>query len=189
MVAAGGFLIGIVLFAQLAQPIHRVLDPFQVEGFVSIKQILSEKPIASVPIKVPDLAITTIDRKQLFLKELSSQNQLVVINFWATWCRPCVQEMPDFEKMHQEYQHKKVTFLGIATQDLTPAVREFVSKMNITYEIAADAEKKIAGAFGGVSILPTTVFIDSKNNIVKIHRGYLAKRELEGYLKNLLREP
>ncbi len=188
MVAAGGFLVGAILFAQLAQPIHRVFDPLQVERFVSIKQLFSERQVEGVPIKAPDLAITTIDGKQLSLKELSSQNRLVVINFWATWCRPCIQEMPDFEEMHRAYQHKRVTFLGIATQDLTPAVRKLVAELGISYEIAVDTENKIASAFGGVKVLPTTVFIDNKNTILKTHKGYLAKRELEGNLKEFLTE-
>jgi peroxiredoxin len=188
MVAAGGFLVGVVLFAQLSQPIHRVFDPLQVEGFVSIKQFFSERHVKGVPMKAPDLVITTIDGKQLFLKELCSQNQLVVINFWATWCRPCIDEMPDFEEMHRAYHHKRVTFLGIATQDLTPAVRKFVAEHGITYEIAVDTQNNIASAFGGVNVLPTTLFIDSKNTILQSHKGYLAKRELEGNLKKFLTE-
>jgi peroxiredoxin len=186
MVAAGGFLVGVILFAQLAQPIHRVFDPLQVGEFFSIKQLFSERQVQGVPIQAPDLAITTIDGRKILLKELSSQNELVVINFWATWCRPCTQEIPGFEKIHQAYQHKRVAFLGIATQELTPAVRDFVTKLGITYGIVADAQNKIASAFGGVKVLPTTVFIDNENRIVKIHKGYLAERELEGNLKNLL---
>ncbi|MBW2266902.1 MAG: redoxin domain-containing protein [Deltaproteobacteria bacterium] len=188
MVAAGGFLVGAILFAQLAQPIHGLFDPLQVEGLLSIKQLSFERQVEDVPMKVPDLAITTIDGRQIFLKELSNQNELVVINFWATWCIPCTKEMPDFEKVYRAYRHKKVVFLGIATQDLTPAVRDFVSKLDITYEIAVDAQNKIASAFGGVKALPTTIFVNSKNSIVKTHKGYMAKRELEGQLKKLLRE-
>ena len=177
---------GLILFAQLAQPIHRVFDPLQVGEFFSIKQLFSERQAEGVPIQAPDLAITTIDGKQFTLKELSSQNQLVVVNFWATWCRPCIEEMPYFEKIHRAYQDKGVAILGIATKDSLSAVKKSVAQREITYKIALDDEKKITTAFGGMKVLPTTVFVDNQNNVVKIHRGYLAQRELDKNLKDLL---
>jgi peroxiredoxin len=185
MVVAGGFLIGAILFAQVANPVHRVFDPLQIEGFISIKQLFSPKA-HRVPIKAHDLTITTIEGKDVTLEDLCGLNQLVVINFWATWCRPCIEEMPALERMHTAYRHNGIAFLGIATQDSAPKVREFVAQHNITYEIAMDKEDQITNAFGGVKTLPTTVFLDNKGNIVKIHKGYLAQRELELHLKNLL---
>jgi cytochrome c biogenesis protein CcmG/thiol:disulfide interchange protein DsbE len=186
MVVAGGFLIGAILFAQLVNPIHRVFDPFQVQKFVSIKQIFSARGLEGVPIKAPDVTITTLEGKQFTLKELSGQNQLVVVNFWATWCRPCIEEMPYFEKIHRAYQNKGVAILGIATKDSPSAVRKFVAQREITYKIALDDQDKITAAFGGMKVLPTTIFIDNQNNVVKIHRGYLAQRELDKNLKGLL---
>jgi len=186
MVVAGGLLIGAVLFAQLAQPVHRVFDPLQVDGIVSIKQFFSAKGPDDIPAKAPDLTITTIEGKQFTLKELSGRNRLVVVNFWASWCRPCIEEMPYFEKTHEAYQNKGVAFLGIATQDSASAVRKFVAQNKITYEIAMDDQDKITRTFGGVKVLPTTFFIDNRNNIVKIHKGYLAQKELEKNLKDLL---
>lgn len=186
MVAAGGFFIGVILFAQLANPIHRMFDPFQVEKFVSIKQLFSASGSESLPAKAPHLTITTIEGKQFTLKELCGQNQLVVVNFWATWCRPCIEEMSALERIHRAYQNKGVTFLGIATKDSPSAVRKFVAQREITYKIALDDQDKITIAFGGMKVLPTTIFIDNQNNVVKIHRGYLAQRELDKNLKDLL---
>jgi len=186
MVAAGGFLIGIILFAQLANPVHKIFDPLQVEKFVSIKQLFSTKTLESVPAKISDLTITTIEGKQFTLRELTGQNQLVVVNFWASWCSPCIEEMPYFEKIHRDYQNKNVTFLGIATKDSLSAVRKFIAQREITYKIALDDQDKIATAFGGVRFLPTTIFIDKQNNVVKIHRGYLSQRELDKNIKDLL---
>ena len=186
MVVAGGFLFGAVLFAQLAQPIHRVFDPLQVQKFVSIRQLFSARAPEGVTTKAPNLTITTIEGKQFTLKELSGQKKLVVVNFWASWCRPCLEEMPHFERMHQAYQDKGVAFLGIATKDTLSAVRKFIAQKGITYEITLDEQDRMASAFGGVNVLPTTIFIDNQNNIVKTHRGYLAQQELEENLKDLL---
>ncbi len=188
MVVIGGFLIGAVLFAQAAGPVHRVLDPFQFEGIVSLKQVFSPGGIDGVPAEAPDLAITTIEGKPCKLQELTGQNRLVVVNFWATWCRPCVEEMPGLEKVHLAYRDKGVAFLGIATKDTAWKVREFLGQHKITYAIAVDDQDEIAGAFGDVKVLPTTIFLDNENRVVKIHKGYLVQRELEKMLRTLLRK-
>jgi thiol-disulfide isomerase/thioredoxin len=186
MVVAGGFLVGAILFAQLANPVHRVFDPFRVERLISIKQLFSAGGLEAVATKAPDPSITTIAGKHFTLKELSSEKQLVVVNFWASWCRPCIEEMPHFERAHRVYRDKRVAFLGIATKDSKSRVTEFVTQNNITYDIALDDHDKITSAFGGVKVLPTTVFIDNKNNILKIHSGHLSQEGLEEDLRNLL---
>jgi peroxiredoxin len=188
MVVVGGFLVGAVLFAQVASPIHRIMDPLQFESFVSIKQLFTEGGVYGVPAKAPDLAITTIEGKPLKLHELTGQNQVVVLNFWATWCRPCVEEMPDMEKVHLAYKDKGVSFVGVATGDTSWKVREFLAKHPVTYSIAVDDQKEIADAFGGIKTLPTTLFLDRENNVVKYHKGYLAGKQLENDLKRLLAE-
>ena len=188
MVVVGGFLIGAILFAQVANPVHRVFDPFQIESFVSIKQVFSAKGFERVPAKAPDLTITTLEGKQFTLKELCSRNDLAVVNFWATWCRPCIEEMPDLERTHVAYRDKKVVILGIATEKSASGVKEFIAQQKIAYEIALDDQDKIASAFGGVRVLPTTIFLDSQNNIVKVHKGYMPRRELEKNVKSLTKK-
>lgn len=180
MVVVGGFLLGAILFAQVAGPIHKVFDPLQVQRFVSVKQIFG------VEIKAPDLRITTLEGEQFTIKELSGQNQLLVINFWGTWCRPCIEEIPYFEKVHRAYQNKGIAIVGVATKDSLSVVRKFIAQRGITYKIALDDQDKITTAFGGMRVLPTTIFIDNQNNVVKIHKGFLAQRELDRNIKNLL---
>ena len=181
-------MIGAILFAQLATPIHAIFDRFQVDKFVSIKQLFSAKGLEGLPIKAPDLKITTMEGTQFTLKGLCSQNELVVVNFWATWCRPCIEEMPDLERIHLAYRDKKVTILGITTEKSASAVREFITEQKITYDIALDDQDKIATAFGGIKVLPTTIFLDSKNNIVSIHKGYMPRKELEKNVTSLVRK-
>ena len=188
MVVVGGFLVGAILFAQLANPVHRVFDPFQIESFVSIKQVFSSKGLEKVPAKAPDLKITTMEGAQVTLKELCAQNQLVVVNFWATWCRPCIEEMPDLEKIHLAYRDQKVAILGVAKDKSTSDVKEFLGQQKITYKMALDDQDEIAKGFGGIKVLPTTVFLDSQNNILKMHKGYMARKELEKHVKSLVKK-
>jgi len=188
MVVVGGFLVGAILFAQVASPVHRIMDPLQFESLISIKQLFTTGGVYGVPAKAPDLTITTIEGKSFKLHELTDQNRVVVLNFWATWCRPCVEEMPDMEKVHLAYRDKGVSFLGIAAGDTAWKVREFLAQHKVTYRIAVDDQNEIADAFGGVKALPTTLFLDRENNIMKYHKGYLAGKELEENLRKLLTE-
>jgi thiol-disulfide isomerase/thioredoxin len=186
MIVAVGFLLGAILFAQLAQPIHRMFDPLQVQQFVSFKQMSPEPLPETVPAKISELKITTIEGNDLSLRELASQNRLVVINFWATWCVPCLKEMPHFEKIHRDYQNKGVAVLGVAAQDSASEVKAFIADNKISYTIALDENNKWANAFGGLQVLPTTICLDGAVNVLKIQKGYLAERELERTLEDLL---
>jgi thiol-disulfide isomerase/thioredoxin len=188
MVVVGGFLVGAILFAQLAGPIHRVMDPLQVESFVSLKQLFTTGGIYGVPAKAPNLAITTIEGEAFTLHELAGENRVVVLNFWATWCRPCVEEMPGMERVHLAYEDKEVAFVGIAVKDTIWNVREFLAGQPVSYGIAVDDQNEIGDAFGGVKTLPTTVFLDNNSDIVKYHRGYMGQKELKESLERLLAE-
>jgi thiol-disulfide isomerase/thioredoxin len=186
MIVAGGFLLGAILFAQLAQPIHRIFDPLQVQEFLSFKQIPSQLQTEPVPVNISELKTTTLEGKDLSLRELASQNQLVIINFWATWCSPCLKEMPYFEKIHRDYRDKGVAVVGIAAQDAISEVKAFIAENNISYTIALDDNNNWANAFGGVKVLPTTVFLDKANKVLNFQQGYLSERELEKNLKEYL---
>ena len=186
MVVAVGFLFGAVVFAQVAQPIHKVFDPLQVERFMSFTQLFSKRPIEGLSPKAPDLKITTLEGDEISLGELASQNQAMIINFWATWCGPCVQEMPHFEKLHRIYKGKGLVVMGIAAQESDAEVRTFIAERRITYTIAVDDQNKWAKAFGGIKVLPTTVFLDTNGRIRKIYKGYLTERQLESTIDDLL---
>jgi thiol-disulfide isomerase/thioredoxin len=188
MIVAGGFLVGAILFAQVAQPIHRVFDPLQLGQLVSFKQLFSEREPLPAATSLAELSITTLEGEELSLKGLASQSQLVIINFWATWCAPCIKEMPYFEKIHRKYQSKGVSVLGIAAQDNTSEVKSFVNERNATYKIALDIQNEWAKAFDGTKVLPTTVFLDSGQNVLKIHKGYLTLSELEATVNKHLVE-
>jgi thiol-disulfide isomerase/thioredoxin len=81
----------------------------------------------------PDRKIEKLDDKEI--PKLISQNKVVVLNFWATWCQPCVEEIPIFVKLHQ--QHPKIEIVGISMDeaDQLPAVEEFAKKHDMDYKI------------------------------------------------------
>lgn len=93
------------------------------------------------------------------------RGQVVVLNFWASWCPPCRWEMPSFESMYQEYRDQGVVFVGVAVSDFEEDAREFVELTGATYPIGRDLTG-IARDYRVLS-LPTTVFIDAEGKVAR----------------------
>ena len=91
------------------------------------------------------------------------RGEVVVLNFWASWCGPCRWEMPDFENMRQEYEGQGVVFVGIAMSDTEEAAREFAGKTGVSYLLGLDGAGDIVKDYRVFS-LPTTYLIDKDGN-------------------------
>lgn len=91
----------------------------------------------------------------------------LVLNFWATWCPPCVGEMPDFDTVAQEVADE-VAFLGVDVQDAPRRAEPFVAELGITYDLAVDPDRELFSEVGGFG-MPTTLFVDAEGTVV--HRA------------------
>lgn len=107
----------------------------------------------------------------------------VVINFFGSWCAPCIREMPAFEKVH-EALGDRVTFVGMAYRDTPKNARATVRKTGVTYPTFADADEGALTYFGGIE-MPTTVFIDPAGKVVDVNNGPLSERALRSKLRDL----
>ncbi len=140
-----------------------------------------------VPIR--EMPLTLFNGDTLSLSDL--EGQIVVMNFWASWCGPCVTEMPAFERVYTEYRDLGVTFLGIYSQDVELAARAFADRIGVTYPLATDDGGRLALEFGliepnGVFPLPTTVLIDANGRVVRKFVGALREDLLRGFIEVLL---
>ena len=112
------------------------------------------------------------------LKEfVSEKNQPLVVNFWATWCAPCLEELPMFESVHNRIGHE-VTFLGINVSDSPTKANEMIVDAGISYQMGRDPEGNFLVGLGIVG-LPATVFIDSEGTIVDVHMGQISDADLD----------
>jgi cytochrome c biogenesis protein CcmG, thiol:disulfide interchange protein DsbE len=108
----------------------------------------------------------------------------VVVNFFASWCPPCVAEMPEFEAVHRD-RSDEVAFVGLALQDSRDAAQALVEVTGVSYPVAADPDGVLFRQFGGVA-MPTTVFLDADGRVTARHSGVLAQSQLQARIDDLL---
>ncbi|MFP5256216.1 MAG: TlpA family protein disulfide reductase [Acidimicrobiia bacterium] len=123
----------------------------------------------------PDtVAFTTFDDEVVPLASL--RGEPVLVNFFASYCTPCIREMPALEAAHQAVGDR-VTFLGLAMQDRPEEAQALVERTGVTYDVAQDKDGSVITALGGI-VLPTTVLIDADGEVVASHAGELTEEEL-----------
>jgi thiol-disulfide isomerase/thioredoxin len=86
----------------------------------------------------PEFSLNTPDGKKISLKDF--RGKIVLLNFWASWCVPCREEMPAMEKLYQEYKQKNFVVLAVAVKDRKQDAIDFVKELKITYPIAFDPD-------------------------------------------------
>jgi peroxiredoxin len=127
-----------------------------------------------------DFELENLDGGKTRLSDL--RGRVVVVNFWATWCIPCIEEMPMFESYSGRYP--QFTLLGIDEQESKEKVNEHIEKMGITYPILLDYNAKVNDSYK-VFILPTTFFIDEQGMIRFRHYGIMSQDQFTYYLRTL----
>jgi peroxiredoxin len=112
------------------------------------------------------------------------QGQWVVVNFWATWCPPCVEEMPDLQRVHDDYRGRGVVVVGLGI-DNPAALKRFRDEHNLTLPLfaAGAAGSELGKTLGNASgALPYTLLIDRKGRIVRARLGQIQPAELRRWL-------
>jgi cytochrome c biogenesis protein CcmG/thiol:disulfide interchange protein DsbE len=114
------------------------------------------------------------------------KDKVVILDFWATWCPPCVKEIPHFIDLYKEYKNQGLAILGISVdQQGIGIVKAFNRKYKINYAILM-ANRQVVNAFGNISGIPTTFVIDPDGKIRRMYVGYRDKAVFEADIKALL---
>ena len=165
-IAAGALLIAAALFVLLHEP-----APASELG-----SLPAGSTISVIPQELPDLTLTSLDGQTVSLRDLSGQ--AVVINFWATWCPPCREEMPDLATFHQAGREDGVIVVAINAGEATSLVQDFVDELDPSFQVLLDPDMKAMSAFR-VASLPTSFFIDRQGVIQERYAGALSLAEVE----------
>ena len=101
------------------------------------------------------------------------RGQVVMINFWATWCGPCRQEMPLLEDIYKKYKPMGFTMLAVNVEPDSKAAEAWLGKLAkpVSFPVAFDVDSKVSKAYK-VAGMPSTVFVDRKGNVRVMHKGY-----------------
>jgi cytochrome c biogenesis protein CcmG/thiol:disulfide interchange protein DsbE len=140
-------------------------------------------PTGDLPESVDEVELGALgDNAATRLGDLLGE-QPVVVNFFASWCAPCVEEMPAFERVHQDLGDE-VTFLGLDENHNSADAVATVEATGVTYPTYDDADGDALLFFGGTR-MPTTVFIGADGEVLDVNSGELSERELRAKLSDL----
>jgi len=137
-------------------------------------------------VEAPTVSFASLDGVPRDLSSL--KGQVVLVNFWATWCPPCRAEMPGFEKVYAAKHADGFTVIGVSMDEAPPAqVQSFIEDHDITYPIAM-ATADVVSAFGNVNSYPTSFLIDRAGRIRYTVQGIFAEVTLRAAVDRLLEE-
>jgi len=142
---------------------------------------------AAVKGPAPNFTLKSMSGKNLKLSEMAGN--VVLINFWASWCGPCREEMPLLNALHKKYAPLGFTVLGVNVEEQLDGARGFLSNVPVDFPILLDNTNKVSKQYKVVA-MPTTVFVDRDGNMRYLHEGYKPgdEKKYRQMVKKLVRE-
>ena len=134
----------------------------------------------------PDFSLTDLDEKTVRLADY--RGQVVLLNFWATWCGPCEEEIPEFVRMQDKYRNLGFQVIGISMDDSSKPVRNFYERFRLNYTVVM-GDATVAQLYGGVYGLPVTFVIGRGGNIAAKFKGAADLSVLQSKIEGELKAP
>lgn len=135
----------------------------------------------------PDFTLKTTQGSNLRLSE--HRGDVILLNFWASWCGPCRQEMPLLDELQQRYQKLGFSVIGVNVDKDSALAAKMLRDIPVTFPVALDNQGTVSAEYD-VSAMPTTVIIDRDGNMRFMHKGYQPgyEKTYEQQIKELIRE-
>ena len=135
----------------------------------------------------PSFTLTTLGGQPSGLS--AYKGQVVMVNFWATWCGPCQQEMPLLDQMYKKYKPAGFTLIGVNVDKEAPPVKQLLERKPVSFPVLLDPANQVSKAYH-VDEMPSSVIIDRKGQIRYIHRGYKPgdENDYQDRIRQLIRE-
>lgn len=156
------------------------------ESDEGLKSQPEPKPAESCSNPAPDFTLRSVDGGKVSLSDY--EGKVVLLDFWATWCRPCRMAIPDLISLQKEYGDDDFVIIGISLDRQPAIVPRFVEQTGINYPVVYGFGESIAADYGNVASIPTAFIIDRNGCINKRLVGLHPKNELKKYIAPLLRE-
>lgn len=140
---------------------------------------LTPAPAPVVGAPAPNFTLASLDGEAVTLADL--RGQVVLLNFWATWCGPCEAEMPAIEDRYKTFRESGLTVLAVNLAEPEAEVRAFVERLGLTFTILMDPSETVFDLYR-VRGYPTTFIIDRAGSIIQQRVGYMSDGQLDQYL-------
>lgn len=153
--------------------------------FAIVSNIKDDDKAVDVGDKAPDFElpqVRNVDGEVLRLSDLKGKG--IMLNFWATYCEPCEEEMPYMESLYPEYKEKGIEIVAVSVDATELVIHNFTDRYDLSFPILHDKRSTVLDHYG-VRPLPTTYFIDENGIVVERVIGGLTLEKLEGYLKQI----
>lgn len=138
------------------------------------------------PRQAPNFSLPDLSGQKLSLS--SYRGKVVLLDFWATWCAPCREEIPRFVEMQDKYRAQGLQILGVSIDDSPEPVREFYQKFQMNYPVVM-GNAKTGELYGGILGLPVAYLIDREGRITSRHIGATSPAVFEKEIVNMLEQP
>lgn len=121
---------------------------------------------------IPDFKLKDINNKRVAWTDVRGE-KLTVVDFWATWCKPCIKSIPELVRIHEDFSEQGVTVIGINVDNPgnSAKVKPFSNNMGIPYPVLLDSNSEVMVSLN-VNLLPTLLLVDESDNIIYRHQGY-----------------
>jgi len=134
----------------------------------------------------PDFSLIGFDGRKVTLSEL--RGQVVIVNFWASWCPPCREEAAYLEQTWRKYKDKGVVFIGVDYVDTEKEALAYIQEFDITYLNGPDLQTRISQAYN-IQGVPETFFVAKNGKLRGVQIGALVSPQLDDKIEELLSEP
>jgi peroxiredoxin len=160
---------------------------FRIAGLAALLIALPVLANVDMNAVAPDFTLNAQGGKSVALTQF--KGQVVMLNFWASWCGPCRQEMPLLDSIYKKYSKLGFTMIGVNVEPDSKAANDWLKQTPVTFPILYDTDSKVSKLYG-VSGMPSTVIVDRKGTVRMIHHGYKPGDEEEylSSIRSLMRE-
>ncbi|SFM34327.1 thiol-disulfide oxidoreductase ResA [Salibacterium qingdaonense] len=154
-------------------------------GFVVYQSISGESVVVEAGDKAPDFELETLEGETVRLSDYKGEG--VFLNFWATYCKPCEEEMPYIERQSKIFEDRGVQVLAVNVGETEVTTRGFVERKNMTFPIPMDTGEALLNTYG-IGPIPVTFLIDENGYVVDRITAGMSEQEINGYMERIVPE-